>query len=298
MSGQNTIYEMVTERIVAQLEAGTVPWRQPWTVDGQPRNLISDRLYRGINVFLLANRYDSPYWMTFRQVGQLGGRVRKGEHGTVIVFWKIRKANKTGDDGSVTEETVPMLRYYRVWNLRQTEGVKLPKHATEQPSVQSQSPAEAAKLIVKGYTDGPEIRHGAAGASYSPTDDRISMPSPETFASIDAYFHTLFHEMGHSTGHADRLNRHTATDQFRFGSHAYGREELVAEMTAAFLSGEAGILPSTVDGAASYVANWLHTIREDPRAVVVAAGAAQRGADHILGRVAPGSDADQGSDVT
>lgn len=303
MSGQNTIYEMVTEQVIKQLEAGTVPWRQPWTVSPRqgtaslPYNGASGRPYRGVNVFLLiAAGYTSPCWLTFRQIKEHGGQVRKGEHGTIVVFWKIRKI-EAERDGQKCTDTVPLLRYYRVWNLEQVDGVTLPQRvqaeADAAPAEQPE-PDEAAEAIIAGYTDGPATSHdGGSSAFYRPGDDTIHLPVRESFNAVDGYYTTRFHEMGHSTGHRSRLDRFKGSDQHTFGSHGYGREELVAEMTAAFLSAEAGLLPATVENTSSYIASWLRTIKEDRRAVVVAAGAAQRAADLILGRVMAGSGAGQ-----
>lgn len=288
MSGQDTIYTMVTEKVINALETGTVPWRKPWTATtSMPRNGVSGKRYRGVNVLMLTLAgHGSPYWLSFKQVGELGGRVRKGEAGALVVFWTIRKTSRVVDGEKVTE-TSPFLRYSKVWNLDQTEGVTLP------PKVQAEietaddaelEPLAAADAVAAGYADGPKVVHGTPMAYYRPDDDTVRMPDRAVFHSIEEYYSTLFHELGHSTGHSSRLDRFKADGPGQFGSHGYGREELVAEMTAAFLCAEAGIAPATVDNHAAYVASWLRTIREDPRAVVVAAGAAQRAADHILGR--------------
>lgn len=291
MSGQDTSHEIVTEQIIARLEAGTVPWRQPWTAAQAPRSGLTGRPYRGVNVFLLILQgYTSPYWLTFKQINELGGRIRKGERHTKVVFWKILRKEVDSADGDKTVKRIPYLRYFRVWNLDQTEGVTLPPKIQSQIQTQPEPPApiEAAEKILAGYADAPEIHHGGLAAMYRPTADDIHLPNREDFDTPEDYYSTLFHELGHSTGHPSRLGRFDTTSG-GFGSHSYGREELVAEMTAAFLCAEAGIAPATMDDSAAYIASWLRTIREDPRAVVVAAGAAQKAADHILGRIAPDS---------
>lgn len=279
----DTVYEMITERMVALLEAGTVPWRKPWTGHSAPRN-IEGHAYRGINVFLLATQpYESPFWMTFNQAKARGGSVKKGEHGTVITFWKtLRVEDRNNADKT---KQIPMLRYFRVFNLEQTEGVKLPaKVADWKPS---EAPVfdglEAAEAIVKGYPDAPRYHETGDEAAYHPVFDRIYMPRRDTFESAEEWYSTLFHEFGHSTGHPSRLNRETLVKSDGFGGHTYGREELIAEMTSAFLAAEAGITV-TQENSAAYLAGWIAKIKEDVRAVVVSAGAAQRAADHILNR--------------
>lgn len=292
-----SVYDIVTERIVAQLEQGVAPWRKPWKATGPnstaPRNIDGYR-YRGINVWLLLTEamdrgYSSPYWMTFKQAKAKGGSVRKGEKSTVIVFWKRIRVTEKQEDGSVETKIIPMLKYFRVFNLDQTEGVKLPRKVLEEQLAAAASgqnapdPIAEADEIAAGYIlrSGPTVRHEDQDrAFYQPLLDVVTVPPLANYDQADEYYATLFHELGHSTGHKDRLNR---TYGQAFGDHEYGREELVAEMTSAFLAAEAGI-ETTQDNNASYLAAWIRTLKEDNRAVVVAAGAAQRAADLILGR--------------
>lgn len=282
MASKVDVYQVVTDRIIEKLEAGTVPWRQPWNSGNAPRNLKGN-LYRGVNVFLLGmTEYRSPYWLTFKQAKEAGGSVKKGEQSTLIVFWKrLKVRDKDTDELKV----IPMLRYYRVFNLEQTENVKLPKRVVEHLAQDSHEHVAnvSAEQIIAGYANGPRIVEKGSRAYYTPASDMIAVPPKSAFAELSEFYSTLFHEVGHSTGHKSRLDRFKGNQQF--GSHAYGREELVAEMTAAFLSAEAGIaVQSTEDNTAAYLASWIKTIREDPKAVVTAAGAAQRAADHVLGR--------------
>lgn len=278
---KDTVYSMVTDRMVAALEAGTVPWQKPWTGGHKPASLDSGKPYRGINIILLGlaaveGGYMSRWWLTYRQAEELGGHVRKGEHGTVIVFWQMVK------DKRDPEKTVPMLRYYRVFNLEQCEDVRVPKgREDEQPSLLVFDPVDAAEAILANYPNGPKVVEGEAAAWYRPDTDLVNLPPRETFVGVDEFYATAFHELTHSTGAKSRLDRFTG-DQY-FGSHDYGREELVAEMGAAFLSAEAGI-ESTFDNSAAYLNSWLRVLKEDPRAVVVAAGAAQKATDLILDR--------------
>lgn len=282
-----SVYEIITDQVVKALESGVAPWRKPWhAAKNGPRN-IEGRPYRGMNVFLLLSTgHDSPYWLTWRQIKDRGGMVKKGEAGTIVVFWKINKYKKTDDAGNPTVEKVPMLRYYRVWNLEQIDGIN-PPIRDDMPTLHF-DPIEAAEKVVAGYPNAPAMRHTGEGrAYYRPGMDDITLPPREAFESEQEYYSTLFHEMTHSTGHKSRLDRHTEKDQFVFASHSYGREELVAEMGAAFLSGEAGILPQTFENSKNYLGSWIKTIKEDTKAVVIAASRAQRAADYILGKHAP-----------
>lgn len=294
-----TVYDMVNERILAALESGTVPWRRPWAVKGGPRNLVSGKPYRGINTFLLGLApYASPYWLTFKQATDLGGSVRKGEKSSVAVFWKIdvKRDEETGE-----VKRVPILRYFRVFNLEQCDGVRIPRgrelSADAGDVIGDADRIAAADAVVSGY-DGPSVTHGGDRAYYSPMTDAVVVPDLGQFESVHAYYCTLFHELGHSTGHASRLDRFGDKWQdHAFGSAAYGREELVAEMTAAYLCGETGISPDTLEQSAAYIDSWRRAIKEDVRAVVVAAGAAQRATDMILGRTADATgDADAKSE--
>jgi antirestriction protein ArdC len=274
----NAVYQVITDKIIAQLEAGTAPWRKPWHATTSWPRSIHGHQYRGINVFLtLAGGHISPYWLTRKEIGRRGGRIRKGEPGTTLIFFKKieREDDETGE-----KIQIPIARYYHVWNTEQLDGIDPPEPIAAPPEPTADERHAAADAIVTRYTDRPEIIEAGRRACYAPDVDRIKIPPRSTFDSLDEYYTTLFHEFGHSTAHPNRLDRPIGFD---FGSHPYGREELIAEMTAAFLSAEAGI-QATIDNSAAYLSSWITTIREDARAVVVAANAAQRAADHILGR--------------
>lgn len=282
----NAAYERITESVVAALTAGTAPWRQSWKRAEMPRNIDGYR-YRGINIFILRMRgFNSPYWLTFDQAHKRGGHVSKGQKGTEIVFWK-RITIKDPEDPEKTI-TIPLMRTYRVFNVEQCEDVRLPKNAIVPAEVPTPDQAEviaAAEAIIAGYVDPPSIAERGTAAYYTPSLDSVVLPPRATFTSPDAFYSTTFHELAHSTGHAKRLARKSVVEGASFRTYEYGREELVAEMTAAFLSGECEILPQTLADSASYCQSWIRTIKEDVKAVVVAAGSAQRAADHILGRV-------------
>jgi len=267
-------YERITERIVALLEQGTVPWHKPWKVNtGLPRNLVSKKPYRGINVFLLmAMSYESPHWLTFRQAIQLGGNVKKGEKACPVVFWKRMQIE--GKKSSELQKA-PLLRLYHVFNVAQCEGLKDAPGEIPMPVTK---PAE----IVARMPQPPVVKHGMAQAFYSPTDDCVGMPERERFESEVGYFAALFHELVHATGHEKRLNRASITERNGFGSNPYCKEELIAELGSAFLCGYADIADRTIDNSAAYLEGWLKQFQNDRTLIVYAAAQAQKAADFIL----------------
>ncbi|GAB4273507.1 MAG: zincin-like metallopeptidase domain-containing protein [Deferrisomatales bacterium] len=273
------VYEILTERILQKLDEGVVPWRKTWRGPEPHQNLVSRRPYRGINVFLLAMQgFGSPYWLTRKQAGAVGGRIRAGEPGSLVVFWKWldKRDPRTGE----ALDPVPLLRYYRVWNLEQTDGIERPE-----PKRSAFPPIKAAEEILRGMPDRPEGGHRDPGrAYYDPWGDRVNLPPPEAFEGPEAYYACAFHELVHSTGHKSRLDRPTLIQITRFGGHAYCKEELVAEMGAAFLCGVAGIEEATLANSAAYIDGWRRKLTDAPRLLVHAAGQAQRAADFVLGR--------------
>jgi len=273
-------YERITERIVSLLEQGTVPWHKPWKVStGSPRNLVSKKRYRGINAFLLlASRYESPYWLTFRQVTMLGGTVRKGEKSCPVVFWKPMKLV---DTKSGEEKDIPLLRLYHVFNVAQCDNLKASPESEETDAL-PMLPDE----MIANMPNRPLIKHGMAHAFYSPHDDIVGMPAKERFRCPDLYYSTLFHELVHATGHQSRLNRPAIAERNGFGSESYSKEELVAEMGAAFLCGQAEIVERTLDGSAAYIEGWLKQLNDGKSLIVHAAAQAQRATDFILGTYA------------
>src|SRR5262249_37938096 len=198
-----TVYQVITDRVIALLQQGTIPWQKPWQgAELAPQNLVSRKAYRGVNVFLLhAMSYTSPYWLTFKQAQELGGHVRKGEKACPVVFWKWLEVEREGE-----RERVPFLRYYSVFNVAQCEGIE--GHVPSAPgSTREHSPVEAAERIFQGMPKRPDVRHGLAQAFYSPSGDYVGMPAPEQFRSGEDYYSVLFHELTHSTGHESRLAR-------------------------------------------------------------------------------------------
>jgi antirestriction protein ArdC len=268
-------YDRITTQILQTLMRGVVPWHQPWTA-GIPRNLVSRQPYRGINVWLTASAgFASPYWLTFNQAKGLGGSIQKGAKGTPVVFWKWCDVESNAEE--TNPRRVPLVRAYTVFNAEQTTGIEMPGDS-DMPTFQ---PIECCEVLVASMPQRPSILHGEARAYYRPLIDAIHMPHPAWFDGAEAYYSTLFHELTHSTGHVSRLNRSTLTDLCPFGSTNYSKEELVAEMGAAFLCGVCGIENRTVDNSAAYIASWLRVLNDDRQIVTLAAAQAQRAADYI-----------------
>ncbi len=279
------VYQIITDRIVQQLENGVVPWHKPWKAGahGWPKNLVSKRDYRGVNVFLLScTDYELPYWVSYKQAKQLGGHVCKGQKSTLVLFWKWYDKE---DSESGKAVKIPVLRYYNVFNVAQCDGLDERIPQVDAVADNEFTPIEACERIVAGMPQSPDINHGSAGAFYRSSDDTVSMPFQERFETPEHYYSTLFHELVHSTGHDGRLKRNGIIESHRFGSGSYTREELVAEMGAAFLCGHADTVDATIDDSASYIDGWLKRLKDDKRLVVHAAANAQKAADFILDRM-------------
>ncbi len=264
------VYKIVTEKILAELDKGEVPWRKPWKIH-PAMNWASGKTYRGMNRFLL----DPGEYLTFKQAKDAGGHVKKGETGHLVIFYKLILVDDKGKPGE--KKSVPWLQYYTVFEVSQCEGIER-KHQVNA----NHDPISSAVEIVKGYKNPPELRHDGKGASYNPSSDRITMPPVRTFSTMEEYYSTLFHECGHSTGHVDRLARKGVTDTQGFGTDPYAQEELIAEMAAAMLCGVAGI-GNTIENSAAYIAGWKKRIAQDEKVIVKSAAAAQKAADYILG---------------
>jgi len=284
------VYEIVTEKIVKLLDQGIVPWRRPWTSTGLPRNLVSKKPYRGINYFLLsASKYVSPHWLTYRQATELGGHVRKGEESTIVIFWKPGDLKQSSEDLDTERSSEKnrrrfLLRYYRLFNLEQCELPqsvldKLPKIETHQ-----HDPIEAVEKIIAGMPNPPEIVRGGSKAFYSPITDRITLPPRELFISAEEEAATTTHELVHFSGGEKRLAREGICEAAPFGSPVYSKEELVAEMGAAFLCAEAGISNAVIDNQAAYLAGWLKALSNNRKLLIQAAAQAQHTVDYILNR--------------
>lgn len=275
-----SVYEVVTEQVIKQLESGVAPWRKPWRTE-MPCNLISQKPYRGINVFMLASQgYASRYWLTFNQAAKLGGSVKRGEKSSLVTFWHIGQ-EKTKADGSKTQPF--LLRYYRVFNLCQTEGIAEKLGLGESP--RPAASIEQCEQIVSAMPNRPAFEQSDR-AWYRPSTDGVGMPARGLFSSVEEYYSTLFHELTHSTGHTSRVGRDGIENLNQFGSDSYSKEELVAEMGAAMLCGVTGIAPATLQNSAAYLKTWIERLKSDSRLLVSAASAAQKAADYIQGKAA------------
>lgn len=273
------VYASVTDRIIAALESGTVPWRKPWATRGGPVSLSTGKAYRGINVFLLGlEGCADPRWGTYKAISAAGGQVRKGEKGTRIILWKPARFHALDEQGEPVEKGTQylLLREYVVFNAEQADGLP----ALEPVNDHEHTPNERAEAIVAGWESGPHIAHGYDGASYSPTTDVVRMPDADAFDSDDDYYTTLFHELTHATGHESRLKR---IEPALFGTDPYAREELVAELGASMLAGLAGLSTAAGANSAAYIAGWLARLRDDRKLIVNAAAQAQKAADLITG---------------
>jgi len=287
-----SIYQTVTDRVISSLKAGLIPWEKPWktpryTGGPFPRNFYTGKPYRGINVLLLwSSEYNSPFWLTFKQAQALKGSVRKGEHGTQIVFYKqLRdRAEKNDETTGEEDDRAPfVLCHYTVFNVEQCDGLTLPE--VLQPAIAPEiDEDEVCESIVTGWESRPALHLDSPTeyrAYYRPSTDSVHMPERSRFVDAPHYYSTLFHELIHSTGHASRLNR---TFGDRFGDELYSKEELVAEMGAAFLCAIAGIANEHTDrNTTAYIQSWISKLKEDNRLIVHAAANAQRAVDMILG---------------
>lgn len=308
MAYDSKVYNVITDRIIAMLEEGIVPWRKPWNgAEGMPRNLVSKRPYRGLNPFVLSIQpFSSPFWLSYKQVKQLGGVIKDDElkKYTPVIFWKYfdeprksKKKDNGGDEDKEEEEDLndiadlpttgprtfyrrPYVRYYNVWNVEQCEGLDdhLPK---AKPEIEF-TPIAACEQVIANMPEEANIIYKGARACYVPTLDEIWIPKAEIFHSIEEFYSTEFHELGHWTGHSSRLNRKGIEEPHFYGDEIYSQEELVAEMCATFLCSMTGIEQQTIENSKNYIGNWLKKLKNDPKLVVFAGAQAQRACDFIM----------------
>jgi antirestriction protein ArdC len=283
-----SLYQEITGKIIAELEAGRVPWVQPWgsaaakTSLAMPKNAASQRQYSGINVLILwgaviERGFSTQNWLTFRQALGLGGNVRKGEHGTTVVYAdrfvpdeERERAERDGDEPNA----IPFLKRFTVFNTDQCERLSTELSSAPAPVPDGLTLPHAEALIAATRAD---FRIGGDRAFYSPAHDFIQVPRPEVYFEPINWHRTAVHELGHWTGHPSRLARDLSG---HFGSALYAKEELIAEMTSAFVCASLGIAPTVRH--ADYIGSWLEVLREDDRAIVRAASAASKAADYLL----------------
>jgi len=282
-----SLYDQVTQRIIAELEAGRLPWVQPWDkaglAAGLPRNAGTGRGYSGINILILwatviERGYGRQAWLTYRQAEALGGHVRKGEAGTTICYAdrftpksERERAQSQGDEA----RQVAFLKRFTVFNVEQCDGLPETLAGIVAPLPEREIVPAAEALI---EATGADFRIGRDRAFYAPEPDFVAVPFPQLYRVPIDFYRTAFHELGHWTGHVSRLARDLSG---RFGDAFYAREELVAEMTSAFVCAELSIEPSVRH--ADYIGSWLDLVREDNRAIFRAASQASKAADYLLG---------------
>ena len=270
------IYQEITNRMIHEMENGIIPWMCPWQAAGAAISHTTGKPYSLLNQMLLGKAGE---WLTFKQVQQEGGYVKRGEKAHMVVFWKWMTVK---DEDTDEEKEIPLLRYYNVFHLDQCEGLK-PKHT--KPLPQGVEPNTAAQAIIDDYTarEGVTLEHQEGDrAFYRPSTDSITLPLMAQFKESAEYYGTAFHEMVHSTGHAKRLNRLDATAFF--GSDAYSKEELIAEIGAAALVNRAGLeTAKSFRNSAAYVQSWLQALKNDKRFIVSAAGKAEKAVALIMG---------------
>lgn len=275
------VYEIVTERIITELEKGNIPWKRPWTgsKDGA-YSRSTGRAYSLINQLML--KYQGEY-LTFNQIKEAGGNVKKGERAEIVVFYKPMQIKEQQADGSEKDKLIPFLRYYNVFHISQTEGVEA-KYRPEE--VKPFDPIEEAESISRDYLTRQGIQfENILGnrAFYSPSIDKVTLPLKEQFDLQAEYYSTLFHELTHSTGHEKRLNR--LSKDAHFGNEEYSKEELVAEIGAAAVMNYIGIeTDSSIKNNAAYIQSWIKALKGDSKLIVSAAGKAEKAVNLILDR--------------
>ena len=278
---QNSVYQEVTDQIIAEIEKGAMPWVKPWSATSSAeRNIVSKQEYNGINRLILGmttmfRSYTTPYYGSFKQWQDLGATVKKGEKGTKIVFYKPVVKNEVNQATGDSEQSIyACLKTYFVFNADQVEGYDIVKPTEISPRVYNPAPALDDRIIKTGAN----IKHGGASAFFSPTGDFIGMPNRDTFQDDASYYATILHELTHWSGAKNRLDRDLSG---KFGNSKYAFEELVAELGAAFLCQDYQIQGELRH--AGYIQNWLTCLKENNQAIFKAAALAQKAATYING---------------
>ena len=287
MTTQAEIRQRITDKIIEAIKAGTPPWRKTWRSGGNsgtPSNAVSSRAYRGVNILLLElaaleQGYESKWWASYRQWQALGAHVRRGEHGTQIVFWKPVVRTVTDENGNEEVESFPILRTWTIFNIGQVEGDGVEKFRASSQTLANFLDYEPAEAVI-GAT-GADLRYGGDRAFYRSEDDFIQLPPKSSFNAEHDFYHTALHEMCHWSGHESRLGR--LSKNARFGDRAYAFEELVAEIAGCFLASEIGVPQSDdLSNQQAYLSHWLRVLQNDPKAIFTAATQASAASDYIL----------------
>ena len=288
-TARDDVYTRVTDAIITELEKGVRPWLKPWNAEHMAGKINrplrhNGEPYKGVNVLMLwmaaeAQGYASPIWMTFNQAKEMKAGVRKGAKGSLVVYANHLTRTETGEDGEEAERDVYFMKGYTVFNVEQIEGLPDRFYEPAAPRLDPVQRIDAADLFFANT--GAAIRHGGNQAYYAGVTDHVQMPPFESFRDAEAYCATLAHELTHWTKHPARLDRDFGRK--RFGDDGYAREELVAEIGAAFLCCDLGITPEPREDHASYLAHWLGVLKEDKRAIFQAAAHAQKAVEHLHG---------------
>jgi antirestriction protein ArdC len=280
-------YQRITDYVIEQLEKGYVVWEKGWNTLGLPKNIVTGHHYKGWNVFLLNfitmyHAYKTPYFITYKQAMDLEGTIRRGQKGYPVVWWATLedKSKVIEINGEEQYLTYRVPKFHTVFNIEQTHGIEFPK--TEELSRSHTFKIQTCEETVCNIRLRPVIKHGGDHAYYYPKHDLVQIPNVEQFYSDEGYYKTLFHELAHSTGHAKRLNRKELVESHGLGKELYSKEELTAELTAAFLCAVCGIGQEMITNSVAYIQGWLNVLKNDKRLILKAASQAQAAADYIL----------------
>ena len=282
-------YQRITGYVISQLENGEIVWQKGWNSLGLPKNIATNHQYRGWNIFFLNFvtsffKYKTPYFLTYKQALDKGGKICRREKGFQVVWWAtIEDKRLINDDGDAAKSKVFRVpKVHTVFNIDQTHGIEFPKVESQFRSITLK--IFACENILKNMPGIPSIKHQGDQAFYNPINDTITMPPVERFHSDEAYYKTLFHELAHSTGHSKRLNRKELVEYDGFAKENYSKEELTAELTATFLCAVCGIEHTLINNSAAYIQGWLKALKNDKRLILKAATQAQAAADYIMNK--------------
>ena len=275
------VYQIVTGRIIKELEKGLIPWRKPWIdirLQSGAYNRVSKKPYSLMNQMLLGLEGE---YATYKQWNALGGTLKENARSEIVVFWKMQVIQEEKENGEIEEKQIPFLRYYRVFHISQIDGIEpLPK-----PEIPQVEGIKAGDQLIEEYASREKIpikETISNEAFYNPRKDMIVIPQKGQFQEINEFYSTIFHEMVHSTGHSTRLNRDTM-GKASFGTNLYSREELVAETGSAMLMNIVGIeTPGTFNNSAAYIQSWITHLQQDEKLIVTASAKAEKAVRYIL----------------
>lgn len=288
METKKSVYEMVTERIISELEKGIIPWHKPWNCASGEIGAISyssRKPYSWLNQMMLGKAGE---WLTYNQITSLNGTIKKGEKSSMVVFWKNYEFEEENEDGEMETKSIPMLRYYNVWHIDQCEGIQSKIKAQGDPEEKPAEPKTLAEpeAIIKAYVERSGLKFindkQSNQAFYSPSCDEVVVPTIGQYKEVAEYYSTTFHELVHSTGNAKRLNR-ANFGTAHFGDKNYSREELVAEIGSAMLCNHSGIdCEKAFKNSVAYIQSWAEFLKKEPKAIVFASSQAEKASKYIL----------------